>query len=510
MSAKAQVYLWSMLLIILGAGAIFYKNAKLDIPLTQGEKRDVWVVEALIEFQAQDKPVKVKAALPTYYAQYKLLEQQGSSNGYGFSTEESPNKKAVWSNRAPTPGKQTIYYTFSIFDTKEMQSTADKNTYKIESPYFDPAYKTAALSLVDSAWAKSSDNKTFAKEVIRRLNFADPDQNTNLVRSLIKGTYTEAHLVRDLLLLKEVPATVLRGLKLEDGVRKTTPDNYLAFFDKTWGIINHVSGEVGVPSDTIFWALTSVLEVEGCTNSKITFSTIKSEQSAKSLAIKNSLEDSSPIMSFSIFSLPLEFQAVFKLLLLIPVGTLIVVIIRNLIGLSTSGTFMPVLLAIAFIETGLVKGLVVLLLMMTLGLLIRTYLSRMNLLLVPRISAVVICVVILMAFISVSSYKMGITGGVSVTFFPMIIISWTIERTSIMWEEHGGREVIEKMGGSLIVSVIVYFVMTHSFVKYFTFTFPEVMLIMLAFVLLIGVYTGYRLTELFRFEPLLKDEDLKQ
>ena len=105
---------------------------------------------------------------------------------------------------------------------------------------------------------------------------------------------------------------------------------------------------------------------------------------------------------------------------------------------------------------------------------------------------------------------MGITGGVSVTFFPMIIISWTIERTSIMWEEHGGREVVEKMGGSLIVSIIVYFVMTNSFVKYFTFTFPEVMLIMLAFVLLIGVYTGYRLTELFRFEPLLKDEDLKQ
>ena len=171
---------------------------------------------------------------------------------------------------------------------------------------------------------------------------------------------------------------------------------------------------------------------------------------------------------------------------------------------------MPVLLAIAFIETTLIKGLIVLLVMMMLGLLIRTYLTRMNLLLVPRISAVVICVVILMASISVLSYKMGLAEGVSVTVFPMIIISWTIERTSIMWEEHGGQEVIEKMGGSLLISIIVYFVMTNSFIKYVTFTFPEVMLLILAFVLLIGVYTGYRLTELFRFEPLVQDQDVKE
>jgi hypothetical protein len=32
------------------------------------------------------------------------------------------------------------------------------------------------------------------------------------------------------------------------------------------------------------------------------------------------------------------------------------------------------------------------------------------------------------------------------------------------------------------------------------------MLVLLALVLLIGTYTGYRLTELYRFEPLVKDE----
>ena len=120
----------------------------------------------------------------------------------------------------------------------------------------------------------------------------------------------------------------------------------------------------------------------------------------------------------------------------------------------------------------------------------------------------VICVVLLMAGISIVSFKLGFNDGISVTLFPMIIISWTIERASILWEEHGGHEVLVKMGGSLVVSVLVYLVMTNSFVKYFTFAFPECMMIFLALVLLIGIYTGYRLTELYRFEPLVKKEDL--
>ena len=88
----------------------------------------------------------------------------------------------------------------------------------------------------------------------------------------------------------------------------------------------------------------------------------------------------------------------------------------------------------------------------------------------------------------------------------MIIISWTIERVSVLWEESSGLDVSRQMGGSLFVAVIIYFVMTNGFIKYFTFAFPECLLILLGFVLLVGVYSGYRLTELARFEPLVEGQ----
>ena len=65
----------------------------------------------------------------------------------------------------------------------------------------------------------------------------------------------------------------------------------------------------------------------------------------------------------------------------------------------------------------------------------------MRLLLVARISSVIIVVIAIMSMMSIISYKLGLTQVLTVTFFPMIILSWTIERMSILWEEEGKREV---------------------------------------------------------------------
>ena len=107
-----------------------------------------------------------------------------------------------------------------------------------------------------------------------------------------------------------------------------------------------------------------------------------------------------------------------------------------------------------------------------------------------------------MSVMSIVSYKLGIDEVLKITFFPMIILSWTIERMSILWEEAGGREAMIQGGGSLIVAIAAFFAMDNSFVRHLTFTFPELLMIVLSLVILIGRYTGYRLSELLRFAPL--------
>ncbi|MEX0615306.1 MAG: 7TM domain-containing protein, partial [Methylophaga sp.] len=199
-------------------------------------------------------------------------------------------------------------------------------------------------------------------------------------------------------------------------------------------------------------------------------------------------------------------QALFKNILLITVGVLMVVLMRILIGIKTSGTFMPVLIALAFIQTSLVTGLVGFLLIVGAGLIIRSYLSHLNLLLVARISAVIIMVIGMIALFSIIAFKVGLTEGMKITFFPMIILAWTIERMSILWEEEGAKQVMVQGGGSLAVAIIAFLVMNNDLVRHLTFNFLGIQLILMAITLMAGSYTGYRLLELKRFKPLTEIE----
>jgi uncharacterized membrane protein len=81
----------------------------------------------------------------------------------------------------------------------------------------------------------------------------------------------------------------------------------------------------------------------------------------------------------------------------------------------------------------------------------------------------------------------------------MIIIAWSIERMSLIWEEEGKRSAIIQVVGSLVVAVLAYLFMKIGQVQYWAFYFPELLLVLLAGILLIGRYTGYRLSELVRF-----------
>jgi|TARA_B110000503_G_C7027754_1_gene362620 hypothetical protein len=209
------------------------------------------------------------------------------------------------------------------------------------------------------------------------------------------------------------------------------------------------------------------------------------------------------LLDFSIYALPVEQQGIFKGLLLIPVAVMVVVLMRILVGVRTSGTFMPVLIALAFIQTTLLVGLIIFLGLVGAGLWIRSYLSQLNLLLVSRVAAVIIVVIVLMAVLAVTSYKLGLDQALTVTFFPTVIVAWTIERMSILWEEEGGREVLIQGGGSLLVAILAYLAMSTAIIEHLTFNFPELLLSLLGVILIMGKYTGFRLSELYRFRDLV-------
>jgi hypothetical protein len=244
-----------------------------------------------------------------------------------------------------------------------------------------------------------------------------------------------------------------------------------------------------------------LLEVTGGENSKVSFTVSKD---VIPLSTLTDLQDS-PFLISTIMGLPLSERAVFRYLVLIPLGAFVVVLMRNIVGVPTLGTFMPVLIALALLEIPPERGLLMFSVLIAAGLWFRFLLSRLNLLVVPRVAACVVIVTLLMMLMSVLSYKLGLEGGGQITLFPMIILAWTIERMSLIWEEEGKHSALTQVAGSLVVAVLAFLFMRIGQIRYWAFYFPELLLVLLAGILLIGRYTGYRLSELIRFKSFADD-----
>lgn len=502
MTSRVPFYISILALIVFGLYLTIFRHITYGVPWTPGEAKQVWQVEARIEFYALGDPVKISLAAPETQDGFTLLSESASSPGYGVSYVPTNNSRRVeWSKRRGE-GAQIIYYkTEFLVDPYASPETVAPQT-AVQAPLFDDPEIIAAQSLIQLAEERSADDETFTRELIKALN--NPHSQS---AQLLLDTQAKVEVIEQLLSFSGIPNKIIGVLLLEDGRRRQTlePMNQV-WNGSRWVVFDPRMQTQDQQAPRLIWDKSdiSLLDVIGGKHSRVLFSMIRQEVSANQATSGKVNADN--LLNLSIHSLPLEEQAMFKTIMLIPIGALIVVFLRVIVGLKTSGTFMPVLIAVAFVQTQLLPGIIGFLLIVGTGLIIRSYLSRLNLLLVARISAVIIVVILIIALFTVLAFKLGITQGLTITFFPMIILSWTIERMSILWEEEGAKEVILQGGGSLLTSVLVYLAMTNGYIQHLTFNFIGLQLIILALILILGTYTGYRLSELRRFNALAEDE----
>ena len=190
--------------------------------------------------------------------------------------------------------------------------------------------------------------------------------------------------------------------------------------------------------------------------------------------------------------------------MMIPIGVLLILFLRNIIGIETLGTFTPVLIGLAFRETQVLWGIILFSFISALGLSLRSYLEHLHLQLLSRLSVVLTFVVIVMAMIAVLGHQLGLDKGLSIALFPMVILTMSIERLSIVWEERGGLHSMKVGIGTLIAATLAHLMMTYEPWVYFIFTFPGTLLIFMSIMLALGHYRGYRLMELFRFKAMIE------
>ena len=498
------VYGLAALLTIVGLSVFAYKWQVLGFPISKDQETRVWTIESSISFDSGPGSIKVNLHIPTLTPGFRMLNENSVSRGYGFSLNYGTGgREAQWAIRR-ADGRQTIYYRVSVFeDPKNDQS--DTTPPFPPPPAINEPFRTAVDVIVADVNDHSADTASFTSELLRRMNDQSPDPNIELLLSDADTPTEFVEKITTILASARIPARMVRGFRLQGRQRNAAQLAWLEVHDgDRWRYFNPLTGEEGLPDRYLIWwrGNEPLIRVEGGSNVQVSFAVQENHLDTIAIAESRAAKKGTSLIDFSLYSLPIQTQAVYSVLLMIPIGAMVMVVLRNIVGIDAFGTFMPVLIALAFRETKLFWGVMLFTLLVALGLSIRFLLDRLRLLLVPRLSAVRIVVVLLMLIISMISHKLGLETGLSVALFPMVIIAMTIERMSVVWEERGPADAMRAAMGSLAIAIVAYIFMGIAWLEHLVFTFPELLLVALAMVVLVGRYTGYRLLELSRFRAL--------
>lgn len=207
----------------------------------------------------------------------------------------------------------------------------------------------------------------------------------------------------------------------------------------------------------------------------------------------------------SLYSLPPAEWRLVEFLLLLPIAALIICFYRNIIGLHSFGTFAPALIGLAFRNLESMPGILVFVSIVLIGWGMRRVLDRYHLLQVPRTAFMLSLVVLVLIGAIVAANYRDLAATRYISLFPIIILTGMIERFWTLEAEDGTVSSFKTLLGTMIIAGSIGLVASIPAVLNHMVNFPETLGIIMACQLLIGRYTGYRLSELIRFRDLVRD-----
>jgi hypothetical protein len=493
------------ILTMVGLAMFIYKWQVLGLPVDASQETPTWTVETTIRFDSGPGSINVNLQIPTLTPGFVTLDEFSVSRNYAFGLNYvGADREAQWTVRR-ADGAQTLYYRIVVYEDPDSDQSDLTPPLPIP-PVIDEPFRTAVEMVVADVREHSADEASFTSVLIRLFNNPSPNPNIQLLLAEARSRADFVRTLTTVLASERIPARVIRGISLQEQQRQAEPEPWLEIHDgDRWRYFDPSTGDEGLPERFLVWWRGSepLYRVDGGSNVEVRFAVQRNYIDSLAIAEHRAELRQSRLIDFSLIGLPIETQSVYSVLLMIPIGALVMVLMRNLVGIDAFGTFMPVLIALAFRETQLLWGVILFSVLVALGLSIRFLLERLRLLLVPRLSAVLIVVVLLMLIISIVAHQLGLETGLSVALFPMVIIAMTIERMSVVWEERGPGDALRAGAGSMVVATAAYLVMGLPWLEHLIITFPELLLIVLAVVLMLGRYTGYRLSELTRFKAIV-------
>jgi len=500
-----HVYLLAAALAAIGLGLTAYKAIVVGLPLQAKASISAWEVESEIRVAAGGGPLKLSSFVPEDSQEYSVLDHRVAAPDFGVTVApEGANRRLNLTARSGS-GLMAARQRFIVHRNNVRAPDRRQVPPFPQEITLSQTAQSIARTLYVSAHGKSSDETSLVSVLLHDLTSPDRSENVRYLLGEVRSPQRVATLAAQILRVNGLFARAVHGVDVsKTGISVETKTWLEVHVGDHWQSFSVATGEPRIPRGYFAWwrGDAPFATVSGGKLDRQRIGITRVEQTVLRHALALGKHEGAFLTNFSLYSLPATQRAVFRVIMSVPIGIFVLVVLRNLVGLRGVGTFMPVLIALSFRDTHLLWGLVLFSLALSAGLLVRLYFDHLKLLLVARLGAIVMFVILFLAAVTVLSDKLNFEPGLSVALFPLVILTMTIERVSVIWDESGPAEAIRLAVLSLIIAAFCYVLMAARPVQHIFFAFPEMVLVLMALTLLIGRYTGYRLSELVRFRAL--------
>jgi hypothetical protein len=503
---KRPAVLLTVVLFALSFGLIGYRILWLNYPLFPPLPEQAWQLSMEAFVKADRGEVNVLIGFPTGRSEQIVAEERITSGELNFNLlREDSNQIGVWSG--PVEGGERIGYGATLLKNPERPSRTGPPSVGPIPPVIDEEDQ-ALIKRLTARWTKLLPGERLLAVVETakgNLGSSPPNPVDLKAWSLLKEKYGSAMALLGLLRASGLPSRIAEGLILSEGVTTALMTRIQAWAGEQWKNISPDSGEIYRSSEAFLPLTTGGLPAVRISRGEIheiRWTVTKQIISQWQMHFERIKRSSHLLDHWSLFRLPAEFQRTFRILLLVPIGALMICILRNVVGFPTFGIFMPVLMALAFRNTGLGYGLLIFSGVIVIGYAVRRALDRFHLLLVPRLSVLLTLVVFSFTGFALVGNEIGMSEIMAVGLLPFVILTMTIERVFVLSEESGILEALRTAAGSAAVAAITFFILHLDPLQITFFVYPELLFAVAGVQVLVGRYTGYRLSEYFRFRWL--------
>ena len=194
------------------------------------------------------------------------------------------------------------------------------------------------------------------------------------------------------------------------------------------------------------------------------------------------------------------------LLLLLPLVATLVSFLHYVVGLSGYGIFMPTMIAVAFLATGVFGGLLLFALILIVSLLSNLFLRKLKLHFWPaRAIGLTLISIGTFIFMVLSSFISWIDVS-QISIFPilfMILLAEEFTRTQLVKSD---KEAKRLTIGTIVLAVVGAVMMNFNWIQKVALNYPDFMILLVLVInLLVGNYAGIRWTEISRFKKGIRE-----